>query len=63
MLKKDVMSDLYQSLSHSRWDWKYHVVFVPNWRRKVLFGKTRRHWGEVFDIWARRKSPGFRMAI
>ena len=35
------MSELYQSLSHSKWDCKYHVVFVPKRRRKVIFGKTR----------------------
>jgi len=49
------MSDLFQSLSHSRWDCKYHVVFVPKRRRKVLFGKTRRHLGEVFHALARQK--------
>ena len=49
------MSDLYQSLSHSRWDCKYHVVFVPKRRRKVLFGKTRRHLGEIFHALARQK--------
>ena len=30
------MSDLYQSLSHSKWDCKYHVVFVPKQRRKDI---------------------------
>ena len=49
------MSDLFQSLSHSRWDCKYHVVFVPKRRRKVLFGKTRRQWGEIFHALARQK--------
>jgi hypothetical protein len=49
------MSDLFQSLSHSRWDCKYHVVFVPKRRRKVLFGKTRRHLGEIFHALARQK--------
>src|SRR5215471_18251941 len=32
------MSELYQSLSHSKWDCKYHVVFVPKRRRKAIFG-------------------------
>ena len=32
------MSDTYQSLSHSRWNCKYHVVFVPKRRRKTLYG-------------------------
>ena len=49
------MSDLYQSLSHSRWDCKYHGVFVSKRRRKVLFGKTRRHWAEIFHALARQK--------
>ncbi len=32
----------YQSLSHSTWDCKYHVVFVPKCRKKVLYGKIRK---------------------
>ena len=31
----------FQSLSHSKWDCKYHLVFVPKWRKKVLYGKIR----------------------
>ena len=49
------MADLFQSLSHSRWDCKYPVVFVPKRRGKVLFGKTRRHLGEIFHALARQK--------
>ena len=49
------MSDLYQSLSHSKWDCKYHVVFVPKRRRKVIFGQTRRHLGPIFHALARQK--------
>ena len=49
------MSDLYQSLSHSKWDCKYHVVFVPKRRRKAVFGKLRRQLGEVFHALARQK--------
>ena len=30
------MSELYQSLSHSKWDCKYHVIFVPKYRRKTI---------------------------
>ena len=47
------MSDLYQSLSHSKWDCKYHVVFVPKRRRKAIFGQTRRHLGPIFHVLAR----------
>ena len=49
------MSDVYQSLSHSKWDCKYPVVFVPKRRRKVLLGKTRRPLGEIFHALARQK--------
>ena len=37
------MSEMYQRLAHSSWDCKYHVVFVPKRRRKVLFGQARRN--------------------
>jgi REP-associated tyrosine transposase len=49
------MTDSYQSLSHSKWDCKYHVVFVPKRRRKVLFGRVRRQLGEMFHGLARQK--------
>jgi len=45
----------YRSLSHSRWDCKYHVVFIPKKRRKALFGQARRHLGEIFHALARQK--------
>lgn len=45
----------YQSLSHSKWDCKYHVVFIPKKRRKALFGQARRHLGEIFHALARQK--------
>ena len=31
----------YESLGHSKWNCKYHVVFVPKFRKKVLYGKIR----------------------
>jgi putative transposase len=49
------MSELYQSLSHSKWDCKYHVVFVPKYRRKVLYGETRKFLGPVLHELARQK--------
>ena len=38
----------YESLSHSRWDCKYHVVFVPKNRKKVLYGKIRKFLAPLF---------------
>ena len=49
------MSETYQSLSHSKWDCKYHVVFVPKRRRKAIFGQTRRQLGAIFHALARQK--------
>jgi len=49
------MSELYQSLSHSKWDCKYHVVFVPKRRRKAIFGQVRRQLGAIFHALARQK--------
>jgi putative transposase len=40
--------DEYESLSHTTWDCKYHVVFIPKCRRKTLYQELRRHLGEVF---------------
>src|SRR4051794_12804743 len=47
--------DEYESLSHSRWECKYHVVFIPKCRRKVLYGRLRQHLGEVFRKLAKQK--------
>jgi putative transposase len=49
------MSEIYQSLSHSKWDCKYHVVFVPKWRRKTIFGKLRQQLGPIFHALAKQK--------
>ncbi len=49
------MENTYQSLSHSKWDCKYHVVFVPKYRRKALFGEMRKHLGAIFHELARQK--------
>jgi REP-associated tyrosine transposase len=45
----------YQSLSHTRWDCKYHVVFIPKRRKKRIYGALRRHLGRVFHELARQK--------
>ena len=45
----------YQTLSHTKWECKYHVVFIPKYRRKVLYGRVRQELGEVFRELARQK--------
>jgi putative transposase len=49
------MSAWYQSLSHSKWDCKYHVIFVPKYRRKTMFLELRQYLGPVFHELARQK--------
>ena len=46
----------YESLSHSRWDCKYHIVFIPKGRKKVLYGKIREFLGPVFHEMASQRS-------
>ena len=43
------------SLNHTRWECKYHIVFIPKYRKKVLFGQIRKEMGEVFHRLARQK--------
>ena len=45
----------YESLSHSRFDCKYHLVFVPKYRKKKLYGEIRRYLGPVFHELAQQK--------
>jgi hypothetical protein len=40
--------DKFESLNHTKWDCKYHIVFIPKGRRKVLYAQLRQHLGEVF---------------
>jgi len=47
--------NVYESLSHSVWDCKYHVVWIPKWRKKVLYGQLRVHMGEIIRELARQK--------
>ena len=43
------------SLNHTKWECKYHVVFIPKCRRKVLYKELRGHLGEVFRQLAKQK--------
>ena len=43
--------DEFESLNHSKWECKYHVVFIPKYRRRALYGELRKHLGPVFRNW------------
>ena len=45
----------YQSLSHTRWDCKYHVVFIPKRRKQMIFSALRKHFDEIFHELARQR--------
>jgi len=47
--------DVTESLAHTRWECKYHVVWIPKGRRQVLYGRLRQHLGAVLRELARQK--------
>jgi putative transposase len=48
----------WQSSAHVKWECKYHIVIVPKYRRKVLFGKTRKQIGKILRQLCRQKGVG-----
>ena len=42
---------VYETLKHTTWECKYHVVFIPKCRRKTLYGQLRRDLGRSFETW------------
>lgn len=47
--------DSAQSLSHTKWECKYHVVWIPKCRQKVLYGRLRQHLGELLKDLAKQQ--------
>ncbi len=47
---------VWNSLSHVKWECKYHIVFIPKYRRKALFGRLRRQIGPILRELCRRRS-------
>ena len=45
----------YETLSHTKWECKYHVVFIPKYRRKELYGELRKQVGTVFRALAEQR--------
>ena len=49
------MKDDIQSLSHSTWRCKYHIVFAPKYRRQVIYGKIKADIGKILRELSERK--------
>ena len=47
--------EMVETLAHTTWECKYHVVFIPKYRRKALFGQLRKDLGAVFRRLAEQK--------
>ena len=44
-----------ESVGHTKWECKYHIVFTPKYRKKKLYGELRRYMGEIFHELARQR--------
>ena len=49
------MSLVYNSLSHSKWGCKYHIIFIPKMRKNRLYGDIRPRLGQIFHALAAQK--------
>ena len=45
----------WESLAHVRWECKYHVIIIPKYRRKALYGELKRHLGTIFQQLAEQR--------
>jgi len=45
----------WQSLSHVRWECKYHIVIIPKYRKRMLYGRLKKHVGEVIKEVCRQR--------
>ena len=43
------------SLSHTKWNCKYHIVFAPKYRRKVIYGQLKRDIADILSMLCKRK--------
>ena len=46
--EREILVTNYRSPNHTKWECKYHVVFIPKYRKKRIFGEIRRELGDVF---------------
>ena len=49
------MNSSTENLKHTKWECKYHVVFIPKYRRKVMYGSIRRELGSIIRELAQHK--------
>ena len=55
---KEISMEHFKRLSHSVWDCKYHIVWIPKYRRKKLYGIKRQIVADTIKQWARIKGIG-----
>jgi putative transposase len=55
VINASTVVDEQESLNHSKWECKYHVVFIPKCRRRTLYVQLRQYLGEVFRKLAEQK--------
>jgi putative transposase len=53
--KEEVLMNDYQSLNHTKWDCKFHVVWIPKYRKKMLYGQIRKQLGPALKELAHQK--------
>ena len=47
-----------QSIAHTTWNCTYHIVFIPKYRKKILFGQVRKDVGEILRKLCEMKGVG-----
>jgi len=53
--EKEALNERYGSLNHTKWECKYHVVWIPKCRKKVLYGQLRKDLGPIVRKLASQK--------
>ena len=55
MKKEDCHMNDINSLSHSKWNCKYHIVFAPKYRRMVIYGQIKADIGKILRMLCEQK--------
>ena len=53
--QKEKTMNTYEKLSHTTWECKYHIVFIPKYRRKSIYGHIKRGLGDIFHTLASQR--------